>query len=113
MSSQGSSMAPRGLVNPEGTESFVTGRKYIELDWHPDLPYHVENLPEVPYPEIPTIRSNIQELLNKVQSWFTDIQDARQKIEAWRQDYNRTRPHSSLGNLTPAEYAAAESTLQC
>jgi DNA-binding winged helix-turn-helix (wHTH) protein len=25
----------------------------------------------------------------------------------------RSRPHSSLGNLTPAEYAAAEKTLQC
>jgi len=51
------------------------------------------------------------ECLNE--NWFTDLADARKKIEAWRQDYNLTRPHSSLGNLTPAEYAAAEKTLQC
>jgi len=29
----------------------------------------------------------------------------RRKIEAWRQDYNHTRPHSSLPNLTPREFA--------
>ncbi len=38
--------------------------------------------------------------------WFTDIGDARSKIEAWRRDYNETRPHSSLGNVPPVEYAA-------
>ena len=25
-------------------------------------------------------------------------------IESWREDYNRVRPHSALGNLTPEEY---------
>ena len=36
---------------------------------------------------------------------FTSIEDARTKIEAWRLDYNQRRPHSSLGHLTPNEYA--------
>ena len=40
------------------------------------------------------------------QSWFTNLEDARQIIEAWRMDYNTARPHSSLGYLTPEEYAA-------
>jgi putative transposase len=40
------------------------------------------------------------------QNWFTDLEDARTKIEAWRIDYNGARPHASLGNLTPNEYAA-------
>ena len=31
--------------------------------------------------------------------------DARRKIEAWRLGYDRTRPHSSLGNLRPVEFA--------
>ena len=35
---------------------------------------------------------------------FTSIDDARTKIEAWRIDYNRHRPHSSLGHLTPDEF---------
>jgi putative transposase len=38
-------------------------------------------------------------------SWFLSMADARDKIEAWRIDYNELRPHSSLGNLTPREYA--------
>ena len=27
-------------------------------------------------------------------------------IEAWRVDYHEARPHGSLGDLTPAEFAA-------
>ena len=40
------------------------------------------------------------------QSWYTSLDDAQQIIEAWRMDYNHVRPHSSLGYLTPEEYAA-------
>lgn len=39
------------------------------------------------------------------QSWFTSIKDARYTIEAWRDDYNRFRPHSSIGNRTPEEFS--------
>ena len=39
-------------------------------------------------------------------SWFQSIEDARMTIEAWRLDYNETRPHSSLGGLPPAAFAA-------
>jgi putative transposase len=35
--------------------------------------------------------------------WFTSLEDARQIIEEWRIDYNRERPHSSLGYRTPEE----------
>jgi putative transposase len=37
---------------------------------------------------------------------FVSLDDARVKIERWRLAYNRERPHSSLGNLTPEEFAA-------
>jgi putative transposase len=37
-------------------------------------------------------------------NWFLSLEDAREKIEAWRRDYNEWRPHSSLDNLTPVEY---------
>ncbi len=37
--------------------------------------------------------------------WFLTLDDARQMIEAWRQAYNECRPHSSLGNVPPAEFA--------
>lgn len=36
---------------------------------------------------------------------FVSLHDARQKIEAWRFDYNEHRPHGSLGDLTPREFA--------
>ncbi len=39
--------------------------------------------------------------------WFLSLADARAKIEAWRRDYNESRPHTSLGWKTPNEYAAA------
>jgi putative transposase len=38
--------------------------------------------------------------------WFLSLREARVLIEAWRKDYNLNRPHSSLGNITPAEFAA-------
>jgi putative transposase len=38
-------------------------------------------------------------------NWFLSFDDACVKIEAWRNDYNEFRPHSSLDNLTPAEFA--------
>ena len=34
-------------------------------------------------------------------SWFLCLDDARAKIEAWRQRYNREHPHSALGYLAP------------
>ena len=38
--------------------------------------------------------------------WFRSRDEARVLIEQWRRHYNEDRPHSSLGNLTPAVYAA-------
>jgi putative transposase len=36
---------------------------------------------------------------------FVSLDDARRKIEVWRRDYNNDRPHSSLDDRTPTEYA--------
>ena len=44
------------------------------------------------------------ECLNE--NWFLTMQEAREKIEAWRTDYNQVRPHSGLGYQTPEEFAA-------
>ena len=37
--------------------------------------------------------------------WFLSLDDARHKVENWRQDYNYFRPQSGLNNLTPNEFA--------
>ena len=39
--------------------------------------------------------------------WFVSVAEAKAMIEAWRVDYNTVRPHHSLGQQTPAAYAAA------
>jgi putative transposase len=38
-------------------------------------------------------------------NWFLSIEDVQEKLEAWRMDYNEFRPHSSLGNMTPSDFA--------
>lgn len=39
------------------------------------------------------------ECLNQL--WFLDLDDARTKIESWREDCNHVRPHSAIGERTP------------
>lgn len=38
-------------------------------------------------------------------NWFPTLAEAKQKVEQWRTEYNVERPHSSLGYLTPMEFA--------
>lgn len=33
--------------------------------------------------------------------WFLTMADAREKLEAWRRDYNEVRPHGAIGNNVP------------
>jgi len=44
-----------------------------------------------------------QECLNE--GWFLSREDAREKINTWRLDYDGERRHSALGNLVPVECA--------
>lgn len=37
-------------------------------------------------------------------NWFLSLDDAQEKIEAWRVDYNEFRPHQSLGDMTPMQF---------
>jgi putative transposase len=37
-------------------------------------------------------------------NWFMDLEDAREKIEEYRIDYNTVRPHSSIYDLPPEEF---------
>ena len=38
--------------------------------------------------------------------WFCDLKEARQLIQARKQEYNESRPHASLGDRTPSEFAS-------
>ena len=36
-------------------------------------------------------------------NWFKSLEEAEEKIDAWRDEYNHYQPHSPLNNLTPIE----------
>ncbi len=40
--------------------------------------------------------------------WFLSLSDTRKKIETWRKEYNDFRPHSSLENMTPNDFARTQ-----
>jgi len=44
--------------------------------------------------------------------WFESIEEAKAKIEAWRRDYNESRPHQALREQTPTEFAAQAKRLE-
>lgn len=64
-----------GLRAQLNAESFVTGQLLVDLDFHRETPplYRAEN---PPYTEIPTIPSDIQEVVEKVQRLIADIQES-------------------------------------
>lgn len=44
------------------------------------------------------------------ENWSPTLDNARDNIEAWRQDYNNHRPHSAMGNLALEEFAQSSQT---
>ncbi len=93
---------PGVIVSDNGTEltscavlRWATGR----LDWH-----YIEPGKPVQNAFIESFNSRLRdECLNE--HVFLTLAEARETIEAWRHDYNHLRPHSSLGALTPTEFA--------
>ncbi|MEA2230445.1 MAG: putative transposase [Solirubrobacteraceae bacterium] len=69
------------------------GRAYIE----PGSPW------QNPYVE--SFGSRVRDELLSVEL-FSCLAEARVLIENWRQDYNQHRPHSALGMMAPARFAA-------
>jgi paraquat-inducible protein B len=56
-------------------ESFITGQLLVKLEHRPDT-FAVMRGVNTEYPEIPTIPSDIQEILDKIQSWALDVRDS-------------------------------------
>jgi putative transposase len=93
---------PRVIVSDNGTEltSAAVLRWAIDrVAWH-----YIQPGKPVQNAFIESFNSKLRdECLNE--HFFLGLAEARQLIEAWRQDYNQLRPHSSLGALAPTEYA--------
>jgi len=101
------------------SDAFTDGRRFrtlavvddfsrecpTKIDWH----YIAPGKPQQNAFAESFIGSFRDECLNE--TLFSSLDEARIEIEVWKEDYNRCRPHSSLGNLTPTEFVA-KMTLQ-
>jgi len=96
--------APGMIVSDNGTEftcnAMLAWCRDMKVDWHfiaPGKP--MQN------GFVESFNGRMRdELLNE--RLFFSLDDARRHISAWVADFNHQRPHSSLGYLTPAAFAA-------
>ncbi len=56
-------------------ESFITGQLLVKLEHRPNTIAVIRGV-DPPHPEIPTIPSDIQEILDRIQNWALDIRDS-------------------------------------
>ena len=94
---------PRTIVSDNGTEltsmAVLRWCQETRVDWH----YIAPGKP-MQNAFVESFNGSFRdELLNE--TLFSTLAEARTKITEWKEDYNRHRPHSSLGNLTPLEFA--------
>ncbi|SFD81875.1 Integrase core domain-containing protein [Tritonibacter multivorans] len=94
---------PRTIVSDNGTEltsmAVLRWCQETQIEWH----YIAPGKP-MQNAFVESFNGSFRdELLNE--TLFSSLAEAREKITEWKDDYNRNRPHSSLGNLTPQEFA--------
>jgi putative transposase len=95
---------PRMIVSDNGTEltsnAVLAWQQDHGVDWH----YIAPGKP-MQNGFVESFNGRLRdECLNE--HLFTNLNEVRQIIEAWRIDYNTNRPHTSLNGLTPTEFAA-------
>jgi len=95
---------PGTIVSDNGTEltsnAILTWADQSRVDWH----YIAPGKP-TQNAFVESFNGRLRdELLNE--TLFRSLSHARAALEAWCNDYNTDRPHSRLGWLTPAGYAA-------
>ena len=95
---------PRMIVSDNGTEftsnAILAWQQERDVEWH----YIAPGKP-MQNGFVESFNGRLRdECLNE--HLFTNLNEAREIIEAWRIDYNTNRPHTSLNGLTPTEFAA-------
>src|SRR5277367_232842 len=91
---------PQSIVSDNGTEltcmAILSWTQETQIDWH----YIAPGKP-TQNAFIESFNGRLRdELLNE--TLFTTLAQARAVLAAWKDDYNNVRPHSALGNLSPA-----------
>jgi len=94
---------PAGCVSDNGTEltsmAILRWSQDTRVEWH----YIAPGKPQQ-NAFIESFNGRLRdELLNE--TLFRSLGHARAALAAWQLDYNTLRPHSSIGNLPPADYA--------
>ncbi len=95
---------PGSIVSDNGGE--MTSRAVLQWTMASGIEWHYIA------PGKPTQNAFIEAFNSKLrdeclnENLFVSLLDAIETIEAWRIDYNIRRPHSAIGNLTPAAFAA-------
>jgi putative transposase len=100
------------LVRQQGKPSCIVSDNGTELTSRAVLQWAQDNNIEWHYitPGKPTENGYTESLNGKIRDeclnehLFMSLAHARHLIEAWRQDYNNIRPHSSLGYQTPTAF---------
>jgi putative transposase len=101
---------PCMIVSDNGTEltsnAVLAWSEEVHIEWH----YIAPGKP-MQNAFVESFNGRLRdECLNE--NLFHGLPEARRIIEAWRADYNSTRPHTSLGGLTPREFATRSKTDQ-
>jgi len=94
---------PKTIVSDNGTE--MTSMAILKWCQHTHIEWHYI-APGKPMQNgfIESFNGSFRdECLNE--TLFSSLGQARATITSWREDYNVNRPHSSLGNITPSEFA--------
>jgi putative transposase len=99
---------PKSIVSDNGTELtsnvILAWTADANVDWH-----YIDPGKPVQNAFIESFNGRLRdEFLNE--TLFTSLMQARLALEEWRRDYNTVRPHSRIGWLTPAAYAATFSS---
>ena len=74
--------------------------EHNDIDWH-----YIQ-------PGKPTQNAFIESFNGKLrdeclnETLFTSLAEAKHELEYWKEDYNHHRPHSSIGYMTPNEFAS-------
>ena len=94
---------PQSIVSDNGTEftsqAILRWCQETNIDWH----YIAPGKP-MQNGFVESFNGSFRdECLNE--NLFSTLDHARSLINQWKDDYNHNRPHSSLGNKTPKEYA--------
>jgi putative transposase len=94
---------PATCVSDNGTEltsmAILKWSQERSVDWHYIAPGK------------PTQNAFVESFIGRLrdeclnETLFTSLAGAKAVLASWRDDYNRARPHSSLANKTPTEFA--------